>query len=207
MTYSFKIMAACLAILHTSAAAAQNAWDPWLDLINFQPMASGLISKRDARGHTQKTYDIQRIQDGEGAALNVDEYVVQISTLPHGWSETEFFAHVRKNLNSFLDQKVAILGPYTTGDGKDWNTGTDAQPGTLMVFEIHITGPNDMAAVVVSRTDSLSWIFSPVTDGLSEVTSDWGTHPVAGNRLFGLRQAMGNYEFLHEALTASTPRM
>lgn len=52
-----------------------------------------------------------------------------------------------------------------------------------------------MAAVVVSRTYSLSWIFSQVTDGFSEVTSDWATLPVAGNRMFGLRQAMGSYEF------------
>lgn len=194
--YKKLILAILLWLGPATSSIAQNTWDPWLDLINLQPAAAGLITERDNRGHARKDFDIQRIPEGEGDALNIDEYVVQIGTLPNGWSDTEFFGYVRKNLNSFLDQNSATLKPYKSGDANDWNSGTNAQLGTLMVFDIKINlAPDDLGAVVVSKTGSLSWVFSPVTDGVSELSSDWGTHPVAGNRMFGLRGTSGSYEF------------
>lgn len=196
MTHLKGLLIICYLAILPGAASAQNVWDPWLDLINFEPNAVSLIKARNDRNHTQKKYNVQRISKGKGKALNIDEYVVRISTLPNGWSDTQFFAHVRQNLNSFLDQNAAPLKPYTSGDGTDWNSGTNAQLGTIMVFNIIIeNGPDDLAAVVVSRTANLSWVFSPITDGISEVTSEWGTHPVAGNRMFGLRKSGNDYEF------------
>jgi len=193
------IVALITSMSWASNAAAQQVWEPWIDLINFEAAASGLISARTKRGHTEKSFEIQRIPKGTGEALNVDEYSVSISRLPNNWTPEQFFSHVRVNLNNYLDQNVAILSAYTSGDKTDWAKNTNPSLGILMEFEIETPAINDVAGVVVSRTSDLSWVFSPITDGVSDVTSDFGTHPVAGNRQFGLRKKDAGYEFFIRA--------
>lgn len=190
------------AILFVTDARAAD-WSPWADLASFRPDAAPLMQARDGRGHNQKDYDIQRIEDGEGDAINADEYVIRIDALPKGKNKAQFFWHVRKNLNDFFDQSVSTFRGYDSDDDDDWGSQREALLGTIMVFKIKIGPFSDNGAVVVSQTSGFSWIFSPIDDGLA---GSFGTHPVAGNREFGLRDVGGHMEFYTRAFDRVYPK-
>ena len=62
--------------------------------------------------------------------------------------------------------------------------------GTIMLFHIEKWRvPIERGAVIVSKVTPRSWIFSPIKIGAGIV----GTHPVAGNREFGIKAADGGY--------------
>lgn len=183
----------------SNAAHSQPVWEPWRDLANHVPVAEDLIKERTKTGATEKKYQMQRITLGSGKAINVDEYVVRIDKTPTNMDLNSFQTYVRKNLNTFLNQNVAIFRPHNQDDQNLWNQASLAPPlGTIMVFEINVlVGIRDTAAVVVSKTGSSGWIFSPIKDS---PLGDWGTHPVAGNRQFGFRiNADGVLEFFTRA--------
>ncbi len=185
-------------------AYADNVWTPWKDLANHKPAQAALIKARTDRGHDEKSYNIQKISEGSGDAINVDKYMVNITRLPNGWNKEKFFEYARSNLNNFFDQSISVFRPFSSADKTDWESGSNAQLGTIMVFKIKTgLGTFDDGAVVVSRTGDLSWIFSPIDDGF---TGNFGTHPVAGNRHFGLREADdGSLEFFTRAFDRVYP--
>jgi len=190
---------AALLVFSTCSSARADAWLPWKDLANFKPNGDQLIAARSDRGHPKKKFWVQRVADGSGSAINVDEYIVRISKLPAGVSKKEFFKHLRVNLNSFLDQSIAEFYPFSKADEGDWKKLTEAQLGTIMIFKIYLPVPgfHDEAAVVVSRSSNLTWTFSPIKDGFA---GGFGTHPVAGNRQFGMREGPnGSVEFFTRA--------
>ncbi|WP_037317374.1 hypothetical protein [Ruegeria halocynthiae] len=197
-----------VAALWLAATPGQSeVWSDWVDLANFKPDAAPLQQTRADRGHSAKDYKVQRIDEGTGSAVNVDEYVVRIDTLPSGMNKTQFFWHVRKNLNSFFDQSVASFDGFNGDDTGDWGSQSIALLGTIMVFQISTLGGvgNDEAAVVVSRTSDFSWVFSPVTD--EALVLGFGDHPVAGNREFGLREVGGHMEFYTRAFDRVYPSL
>lgn len=192
-----------LAAMHLAAPAAAADWTPWKDLSNFKPDQASLIQARKDRGASDTDYDIQRIKDGEGDAVNVDEYAVHISEMPEDMTKEALFKHVRHNLKDFLDTSVAEFRPYETLDKTDWESGVKPKLGTIMVFKIPIAlGTFDDGGVVVSKVDQLTWIFSPINNGL---LGDLGTHPVAGNRQFGLRTVDDRIEFFIRAIDRVYP--
>lgn len=202
MTF-FRTIAGFLLCGLVAVPAAAEVWSPWADLAKLRPDGAKLIAERTGRGHAEKQYTIQRIAKGWGSAVNFDEYAVAIDKFPNGWNSEQFFAHVRVHLNEFLDQNVSPLRPFSDGDKGDWQAGTDAKLGTIMVFEIRTIGPAfDDGAVVVSRTGKFTWTFSPIEDGL---LGSFGTHPVAGNRQFGLREVSGKTQFYTRALDRVYP--
>jgi hypothetical protein len=183
--------------------AYAEVWSPWSDLAKFKPDAATLQQVRAGRGHVNKDYKVQRIDDGDGIAINVDEYVVRIDKLPAGRNKAQFFWDVRKNLNDFFDHNVSTFGGYTTEDDGDWSSHSNALLGTIMVFVIKTSDmTHDDGAVVVSKTTDFSWIFSPIDDGLA---GSFGTHPVAGNRQFGLRDVGRHMEFYTRAFDRVYP--
>lgn len=189
-----------------SEAQASNAWDPWSDLAKLKPNASELQQKRSQRAPGGNiSYSIQRVSEGKGIAVNIDEYVVEITTLPTGKNKRQFYRYVRINLNNFLDQSISPFLPESASDKDDWGSQMKALLGTVMRFEINAMPvlPADTAAVVVSRSTDFSWTFSPIED--SAFTGDFGTHPVAGNRQFGLREKGGKYEFYTRAFDRVFP--
>jgi hypothetical protein len=193
-TYSLTL---CVCGIMAGPALADNAWTPWVDLATHTPDKTKMMKARADRGHSAKSYDVQDIAEGWGKAVNVDEYVVRIDKLPNGWTKSQFTKYVRINLNSLLDQKISKFGPFSSGDGADWKSGVNAKLGTIMVFDIAtVGGVRDDGAVVVSKTSADSWIFSPIKDGL---LGDFGTHPVAGNRQFGVRKKGETLEFYTRA--------
>lgn len=184
-----------------------EVWSDWIDLANHKPDAASLKKARADRGHDEKDYEVQRIDNGTGSAVNIDEYVVRIDTLPSGMNKAKFFEHVRQNLNNFFDQSVASFDGFNSDDTDDWDKEGSALLGTIMVFQISTLGGlgNDEAAVVVSETSAFSWVFSPVTDGA--LIAGFGDHPVAGNREFGLRDAGGHMEFYTRAFDRVYPSL
>jgi hypothetical protein len=199
---TLRLTLLAMAILGAPHAHAE-VWSPWNDLANFKPDADPLKQARAGRGHSDKDYEIQRIEDGEGDAINVDEYVVRIDALPTGKNKARFFWDVRKNLNDFFDHSVSTFGGYNAADDGDWSSQSEALLGTIMVFVIKTPGmTHDDGAVVVSKTSDFSWVFSPIDDGLF---GSFGTHPVAGNREFGLREVGGRMEFYTRAFDRVYP--
>lgn len=185
---------------------ASNTWDQWKDLAQLQPDAKQLQASRTARGHDDAyVYSVQKISGGAGKAINIDEYAIQIDSLPRGMSKNKFYWHVREHLNSFLDQSIAEFGPVSDDDEADWKSQMNALVGTLMKFEIKVALggiAHDTGAVVVSKSDKYSWIFSPIE---ASFLGSIGTHPVAGNRQFGLRTNNGKLEFFTRAFDRVYP--
>ena len=101
-----------------------------------------------------------------------------------GTDNTSLFKYICINLSDFLDPNRATFDGYTSNDASDWKD-SGAQLGCLMLFKIPLGGPiHEQAAVIVSKTDQTSWIFSPVTIGAATP----GEHPVSGNRHFGISE-------------------
>lgn len=198
---------ACLLMLAVvSRVEAEEVWAPWADLAKLKPSHAELIRARTDRGWPKKDYKVQRVSKGTGAAVNVDEYAVQIDKLPDGMSEAALFKHIRVNLNTFLDQSVSPFEAFDSGDDTDWKSGTNPLLGTIMVFEIKVlVVGHDEAAVVVSEVGDLSWTFSPIEDG--GVITGFGTHPVAGNRQFGMRKVGGKLQFYTRAFDRVYPSL
>ncbi|UES49918.1 hypothetical protein [Roseibium aggregatum] len=201
---NLNLFSAIAVILVTTTPIQAEVWSPWVDLANFKPDAAPLKQARANRGHSTKDYKIQRIHEGSGDAVNIDEYVVRIDALPTGMNKAQFFWHVRKNLNNFFDHTVATFDGFSSGDADDWRSQSNALLGTIMVFDIKtFAGGHDQAAVVVSRFSDFSWVFSPVTD--DGLILGFGDHPVAGNREFGLREVGAHMEFYTRAFDRVYP--
>tara|TARA_R110002049_G_scaffold148242_2_gene311154 strand:+ start:11306 stop:12130 length:825 start_codon:yes stop_codon:yes gene_type:complete len=202
-----RIILLALLLSSWSSVHASNSWDQWKDLAKLKPDAKQLQEERSKRAPEDEwNYTIQRVSKGSGKAVNVDEYAVQIDALPTGMSKNKFFWHVRQNLNDFLDQDISPFGGLSTSDKGDWDSQMNALVGTLMKFEIKLAlggVAHDTGVVVVSRSENHTWTFSPVEGSF---VGSIGTHPVAGNRQFGLRTKNGKLEFFTRAFDRVFPR-
>jgi hypothetical protein len=164
----------------------------WRNLLKFKVPADvvSAIERRDMR--------VQTLADGAGD-LALDSYPVLIGSLPmmngSRMDSVAFIEHIRKNLNSFVDNFWADFLPYSAENPEDPNPdGADdvqrwqsADP-VKAVFDIDI--PGDNGAVVCSAHDATGWIFSTVE------APDPGLHPVSGHRgwqIFEVKDATGVY--------------
>lgn len=178
---------AATALGASGVSHAKTDWDPWADLLNMLPRKDELNAARSARGTAVVDYEVQKIEDAKSEKINFDFYAVDIETLPMQMSAEALLSYVRKNLNGFLNQSYSEFISYSDADGTDWR-GTSAAPvGAIMQFNIPKWGVEEQAAVVVSKSTSSSWIFTPVTIGFAFP----GEHPVSGNREFGLLSKQG----------------
>ena len=179
-------VAAGFSLLADRSAQADPAWSHWRDLISFAPDHPALVAARKARGRAPLIFEVQRIENAAKPVVNLDQFEVKLETLPTvggaKLTDVQLLNYVRKNLNSFFDLNVAKLGGHLADDQTEWNKGVVL--GTVMLFHIYKWGvPIERGAVVVSKSTPRSWVFSPVKIGSGVV----GTHPVAGNREFGIR--------------------
>jgi hypothetical protein len=164
-------------------ATGPKDWAPWQDMLNTRPRKSTLQEARSSRGHRSVDFDIQRIERANSKKINLDYYAIDIVALPPGQSASELFEHVRKNLNSFFDQRYSEFKAYRPADHGDWTTEVDAPLGAIMQFDIPFkAGAEEQAAVVTSHTTSTSWMFTTVTIGKFAP----GEHPVSGHRKFAI---------------------
>jgi hypothetical protein len=179
-------VAAAFSLFADRNAQADPAWSPWKDLISFAPDHLALVAARKARGRAPLVFEVQRIENAAKPVVNLDQFAVKLEMLPTvdgaKLTDVQLLNHVRKNLNSFFDPNFAKLGAHLPDDQAEWDKGVVL--GTIMLFHIYKWGvPIERGAVVVSKSTPRSWVFSPVKIGSGII----GTHPVAGNREFGIR--------------------
>jgi len=178
---------AAVGLSESRAALADPAWADWRDLLNFAPDKSALVAARTARHRPPLQFDIQRISDASKPTVNLDNFGVSITKMPrlngNTLTDIQLLTHVRKNLNSFFDPGSAQISEHLPEDLTEWNQEAMPLLGTIMVFHIPVLGIGERGAVVVSKVATRSWIFSPVKIGVGII----GSHPVAGNREFGIK--------------------
>lgn len=160
-----------------------SKYQEWKDLFQWKPDADPLENTRAGRGRDHVGYKVQRMSEAAAEKVNIDHYKIEILKFPTGKDSSSLFEHIRTNLSDFFDPSISTLDGYTTGDAEDWTKSGEAKLGCIMLFKIAVFGPiHEQAAVIVSKTESSSWVFSPVTIGLASP----GEHPVSGNRHFGI---------------------
>lgn len=185
---------------HVAWAQTPPAWAKWDDLLNLRPDARPLNQARQSRQRAVVSMKVQRIEEADGPQANFDNYIVRVVRLPTNHTSIQaLFEHVRRNINSFLDNNVATVSGLEDADTQDWGRTSPAALGSVMRFKINLrafgmsTTIWEEAAVVTSQSTAESWVFSPVTiDNFGP-----GEHPVSGNRRFGWRQDNNRYELFH----------
>lgn len=162
-----------------------SKFDDWKDLFQLNPDAKELETIRNDRGHDRAGSKIQKMSDAKWDTINIDLYKLEILVMPIQYSKPEdLLEYIRIHLDDFLDAKKSEFHGYKTEDSEDWKKTGQAPLGSIMQFDIKTPiGIDDDAAVITSKSDKWSWIFSPVTIGLASP----GTHPVSGNRQFGIK--------------------
>jgi len=154
----------------------------WRDLAAFVP-GDNIIQAINERGGGE--WSLQTLSDASGAILNTDYFGVEFESLPDNKSPSEFFDEVRLMLQT-LDN--GCKNDFNFNDNNlDANSWVSNDPSET-VFNIDIRGPEN-GAVITSQYENNTdgchcWTFST----LSIFNENIGTHPVSGNRQFGLEQ-------------------
>lgn len=170
----------------------------WKDLAEHKP-------NQEVRDRVEQLneegYDIemQYIEDATGAVVNMDYFPVEISQLPNNpetgdtFTGQEFFDYIRENFADICFNDDTSFGPYNETEADRWNSNDYL--GSVMRFDIDvqlfglIPGQQD-GSVLCTEQQTQSWIFSTI------YTSQDHSHPVSGNREFGLiSNPDGTYTF------------
>lgn len=113
--------------------------------------------------------------------LNVDYFDVTIEHFPNGMDGEQFFNFIHQNFGMFDDGCNSEFNFLDPMDQESWSSGSPE--GTI--FSIGIPGNN--GSVITSQYDNspnscFCWTFTTIFD------DENGSHPVSGNRQFGLVQ-------------------
>ena len=153
------------------------------------------------------TWDVQYLDEGQGAVVNMDFYSVTVSQLPSGLSAPAFLEKIRKEINTFVDQTSADFEPFNESEDALW------QSNNYLGSIIHIDMGNDHTwlggwnfvqqpddgSVICTMAQSNEWIFTTIT-----APGD-GEHPVSGHRKFGFTQNTdGTYTFFTRGIDRTT---
>lgn len=170
----------------------------WKDLAEHKPNQA---VKDRVQQLNQESYDIemQYIEDASGAIVNMDYFPVEITQLPENpatgetFTGREFFNYIRENFADICFNDNTSFGPYNQTEAQRWNSTNYL--GTVMRFDIAVSlfgifpGQQD-GSVLCTDQQNQSWIFSTI------YTSQDHSHPVSGNRQFGLTaNPDGTYTF------------
>jgi len=163
----------------------------WADLMNFRPESTQQNKLLQLNIQDPEKWFFHRLESGWGQ-INLDYYAVQINQMPTslpgdlpGTQRTtpvtieELFQFVRHNLltkdavvNSFFTE----FRPYGPLDETVWHSTASDALGALISIRI----PGNEGTVMATQSESTSWIFSTVN------SPNDGSHPVSGNRRFGV---------------------
>ncbi|MCA0334330.1 MAG: hypothetical protein LCH44_10325 [Bacteroidetes bacterium] len=159
----------------------------WQDLLTFTPELA-IVNYLNSFSPPWK---IQSINDAYGRFANIDEYRVKINQMPkkpngQTYTDTELVEHIRLTWNDHVNDD-AIYSPLDLLiDGPIWNSSNPVKAR----IEIEITGPDD-GAVVCAQKETNFWVFSTIKG------PDTGTHPVSGNRQFGIKTNAQGEKFFY----------
>ncbi|MEO8171922.1 MAG: hypothetical protein ABI581_02520, partial [Sediminibacterium sp.] len=183
--------------------------EEWIALTKFSPDAVSLNRLTTIFKSTSYTWSfgmpvitikdvayVEKIANGNGV-VNLDYYPVTVTQLPtiNGRQLTpeETLDHIRKNINSFVNNTITEFYPYnyqSIDDNALWNSNN---PNSAIV-ELII--PGDKGSVITSYETSKpnKWTFTTIHDPKN------GDHPVSGNREFGVTtNPDGSYTFYTKA--------
>ncbi len=150
----------------------------WTELTSFTPPPSVLDHVEDSG------YKMQFIDDANNPIVNLDYFSISIPTMPkkpngQTMTDEEFINHFRLNLTSFTPSNWSPIA----SDNTLWNSSNPL--GAILIINIF----GDNGGVVSSDHDACCWVFSTVKQpGLFNIV---GTHPVSGNRQFGITTENG----------------
>lgn len=153
----------------------------WESLISLRPSQS---IQRNLKSRSSY-WKVHPIEDAYGD-INLDYYSVIINRFPPGMSRTQFLKKVRVSFNDFIDTNNSEFNVYDT----DTSIWFSSQPlGALINIDFNLLNsyinPDD-GSVVTSQAISTGWTFSTIR------TIRDGSHPVSGNRRFGLFRWKGD---------------
>ena len=172
----------------------------WEDLASFYPGQEviDILNLREG-----DDWNIQTLTEATGAVLNIDYFGVNFNEFPNGMNPEGFFTFVRQNFMQFDNGCNSTFNfSNLEVDNNLWNSNSPI--GTI--FDINIWGPDNGAVVVSQFEDSpnscFCWTFTTITNNNS------GTHPVSGNRQFGLNQESdGSWTFYTRGVDRATQNM
>lgn len=182
---------------------------PWKALLSFRPDPKVQRAVHE-RG---PTWTVHRIEGGSGM-VNLDYYPIKVLELPtvggHKLEPAELLAHIRLNLNDFVDTDISKFEPFKRQDEAAWKT--EDPDGAILLIDIKLApGVSDLALVVTSMRDSNEWIFSTVRGGSGfkalNNRDNPGAHPVSGNRAFGFVRGKGSWTFYTRGADRATRPM
>ncbi|MBC8137335.1 MAG: hypothetical protein H8F28_15755 [Fibrella sp.] len=179
---------------HQRTRSLSNPLSDWAHIVSFRPSTAtqrAVVSRTSTIGAIvdKAPWSVHKIEDAYGD-VNLDYYPVHVARLPASGpgsgGAAELLAHIRRNMNSFVDTGICEFKPYDPEDAPVW---TGANPLNAVVhidMKVNVAGYGlnlDDGAVVVSEAAPDHWIFSTIH------TLGDGDHPVSGNRQFGFTSA------------------
>jgi hypothetical protein len=166
----------------------------WSDLASFVLSGPSLARVQNSNGN----WDIQEIQNAQGRRVNLDEFSVNVSTLPvvNGQQLTanDLLGHIRKNINNFAPK----FDPYSSYDANLW-LGDNPLTSIMSIQMLSNPGLVD-GDVITSQFDECCWVFTTLRGSVFES----GDHPVSGNRQFGYRVTNSGFEFYTKGVDRTT---
>lgn len=153
---------------------------------------------------TKSVANLQNINNAYSKVVNLDYFPITVNQLPIVGGRRlrlhQFMEHIRKNINSFVNNFYSVFEPYRwngINDTKLWNSSNPLGA----VIGINIAGP-DNGSVIVTDYSSSGWTFSTIYD------PKYGVHPVSGHRDFGyFRNADGSHTFYTRGVDRLTTRL
>lgn len=128
-------------------------------------------------------WELQELKDGNGTAVNMDEFSVKVS-LPSSISPETILEHIRTNFLNQLEGAIIIPHPSLSGETDRWNNQTTSLGSILSIDML-----NDGSVICVQKNTN-SWTFTTIEDNYNYA------HPVSGNRQFGFEtNSDGTYTF------------
>ncbi|MBK8442742.1 MAG: hypothetical protein IPL35_04710 [Sphingobacteriales bacterium] len=174
----------------------------WYDLTLFT-IPQVCIDRLDNLGDGYENQPLSTFSTG--TLINFDYYGVKMSELPNKpntntpFTMFELQEYIRKNYYFFAN---------TGGTGYNYHNATtdppiwlSSNPVTAM-FDFTITG--DDGSVICAQNTECCWIFSTIQTPLDINGNGTGSHPVSGNRQFGIKlNTDGTYEFYTKGIDRS----
>lgn len=185
--------------LYSPCAGLTDAWIPLFGfkapsqvisrLNNLTADELKMVLKMAPYNYLDPKWQLQSLQDAGGKTINFDNFSVTLSQLPivngNRLSPEQFVEYVRTHINDFTGPGNPTFNPHPNipGEAARWQ---NHEIGSVISIDI----PFDNGSVILSdyssttsmygSTYGTSWTFSTLTDPYN------GTHPVSGNRRFGV---------------------
>jgi hypothetical protein len=175
----------------------------WQDLISFVPPVA---IQRQVLKRGRPAWSFHRIEDAVGPA-NLDYYPVHVTRLPRvrgaTLSATQLLAHIRLNINDFIDTRLTRFSPQDAIDKLRWNSINPL--GAVLHLDFYrLVGQAvppvniDDGSVVVGDFIPSYWrvytIWTPADHG----------HPVSGVREWGCKPEGDGFVFFTRAADRPT---